>query len=438
MTFDPGHFHAALIHKEMVPGVSPRAFVYAPLGPDLVAHLGRIAAFNTRPVNPTRWRLEVHADDDCLERMLRHQPGNVVVLSGRNRPKIEVMLAAVEAGLHVLADKPWVVDSADLPKLERLFEAAALRELLVHDMMTERYEVTSQLQRELAHDAEVFGEPLDGTPDEPAVEMESVHYLRKQVAGAPLRRPPWFFDTRTTGEGLSDVGTHLVDLVNWFFFTRDPLDHRQDVRIYEATHWPTPISRDDFRSMTGEADFPVALGPVSGGRLSFFCNNQVGYALRGRHVRLTVRWDLEAASGGGDTHFARLRGSRSALVIRHDPPLVGRPELFVVPNDPAERETVATALGRRLPDLHARFPGIAVAERGAEVQLVVPDALRVGHELHFAQVLAQFLKYLASPRSLPAWEQPNLIAKYQVTCKGVDFARRPPPPGPPVAVSPPA
>src|SRR5262249_38549894 len=161
MAFDPGHFHAALIHKEMVPGVSPRAFVYAPLGPDLVAHLGRIAAFNTRPVNPTRWRLEVHADDDWLGRMPRPQPGNVVVPSGRNRPKIDVMLAAVEAGLHVLADKPWVVDSADLPKLERLFEAAALRELLVYDMMTERYEVTSQLQRALAHDAEGFGEPLD-------------------------------------------------------------------------------------------------------------------------------------------------------------------------------------------------------------------------------------------------------------------------------------
>ena len=36
MTLDPGHFHAALIQKEMYPGVAPRVDVYAPLGWDLV------------------------------------------------------------------------------------------------------------------------------------------------------------------------------------------------------------------------------------------------------------------------------------------------------------------------------------------------------------------------------------------------------------------
>jgi hypothetical protein len=48
ITYDPGHFHAALVQKEMYPGVSPRVHVYGTLGPDLLAHLGRIAAFNGR------------------------------------------------------------------------------------------------------------------------------------------------------------------------------------------------------------------------------------------------------------------------------------------------------------------------------------------------------------------------------------------------------
>jgi predicted dehydrogenase len=52
-----------------------------------------------------------------MERMLRERPGNVVVLSGRNRGKIDRILAAVESGLHVLADKPWVISAADLPKI---------------------------------------------------------------------------------------------------------------------------------------------------------------------------------------------------------------------------------------------------------------------------------------------------------------------------------
>jgi len=41
---DPGHFHAALVEKEMYPNLSPEVHVYAPVGPDLVGYLARIAA----------------------------------------------------------------------------------------------------------------------------------------------------------------------------------------------------------------------------------------------------------------------------------------------------------------------------------------------------------------------------------------------------------
>src|SRR5262245_66111912 len=60
MTLDPGHFHAALVQKEALPGVSPQVHVYAPLGFDLLEHLKRIAGYNTRKENPTNWELEVH------------------------------------------------------------------------------------------------------------------------------------------------------------------------------------------------------------------------------------------------------------------------------------------------------------------------------------------------------------------------------------------
>ena len=89
MTLDPGHFHAALVQKEMYPGVSPQVDVYAPLGPDLLGHLARVSAYNLRPASPTAWRLDVHTGPDYLARMLREKPGNVVVLSGRNAGKIE-------------------------------------------------------------------------------------------------------------------------------------------------------------------------------------------------------------------------------------------------------------------------------------------------------------------------------------------------------------
>src|SRR5438876_11190573 len=87
MTLNPGHFHAALVQKEMVPDVDPRVDVYAPLGPDLTQHLTRLAGFNTRATNPTDWRAEVHTGPDWLERALREKPGNVAILAGFNRDK---------------------------------------------------------------------------------------------------------------------------------------------------------------------------------------------------------------------------------------------------------------------------------------------------------------------------------------------------------------
>src|SRR6266478_3629733 len=109
MTVDPGHFHAGLVQKEMYPGVADRVDVYAPVGPDLTEHLNRIVAFNRRSEHPTTWTMEVHASPDFFERMLRERPGNVVVFSGRNRGKIGRILASVRAGVHVLADKPWIL-----------------------------------------------------------------------------------------------------------------------------------------------------------------------------------------------------------------------------------------------------------------------------------------------------------------------------------------
>ena len=218
ITLDPGHFHAALVQKEMYPGVSNVVHVYAPLGPDLIDHLARVSRFNQRAENPTRWELQVHATPDFLAQMLKDRAGNAVVLSGRNRGKIDRVQASLDAGLHALVDKPWILEAGDLPKLEKALDTAEAKKLVALDIMTERHEVTSELQRELVNDPATFGTLVAGTEADPGVYMESVHHLMKVVAGAPNIRPTWFFDTDEQGEGLNDIGTHLVDLVHWTLF----------------------------------------------------------------------------------------------------------------------------------------------------------------------------------------------------------------------------
>ena len=71
MVVDPGHFHAALVQKEMYSWLDKRVSVYAPLGPELLDYLNRIALFNGRRDNPTHWKLDVHTSDDPMREMLR-------------------------------------------------------------------------------------------------------------------------------------------------------------------------------------------------------------------------------------------------------------------------------------------------------------------------------------------------------------------------------
>jgi predicted dehydrogenase len=426
MTLDPGHFHAALIQKEMYPGVSDTVHVYAPLGPDLSAHLLRIAQFNLRADNPTRWREEVHAAPDFLERMLRERPGNVVVLSGRNLGKIDRILASVEAGIHVLADKPWIIDTADFPKLERALDAADERGVVAYDVMTERSEITTVLQRELVADAGVLGGVVAGTEAQPGLEMESVHHIMKTVAGVPNLRPAWFFDTTQQGEGLADVGTHLVDLVPWILFPDQPLDYKKDVQVLSARRWPTTMSKEEFQRVTAIRDYPESLaGLVKDGRLQFFANTEVNYLLRGIRVRLKALWNYEAPEGGGDTHVAVVRGHTARIEIRQGPDQKYRPELYVVTQG-ANGRSVRAALDNKIAALQSRYPGLAMASEESALRIVIPDRYRTTHEAHFAEVTDRFLGYLKDPKTMPRWEKANMLAKYYVTTKGTELSRKAP------------
>jgi predicted dehydrogenase len=428
MTVDPGHFHAALVQKEMYPGVAKRVDVFAPLGPDLLEHLNRVASFNRRSERPTAWELDVHTSNDFFERMLRDRPGNVVILSGRNRGKVDRIAASIKAGLNVLADKPWILKSEDLPKLESILADADARKLVAYDIMTERFEVTSMLQRALVNDRAIFGESVPGTESDPGVYMESIHHLMKVVAGAPNIRPPWFFDTAEQGEGASDIGTHLVDLVQWTLFPDQAIDYRADVRVLAAQRWPTWIPEDDFRRVTGLPRFPDSLtGSVKEGKLEYYCNTLVSYTLRGVHTKLNVIWDWEAPAGSGDTHFAFYKGTRARIEIRQTKADRYRPELYVIPSSAEVKAQVFAAVQSRIAALHREFPGVSVEDRGAEIHIAIPDPLRMGHEAHFAQVTESFLKYLRDRGTLPAWERPNMVAKYFVTTKGAELSRQNPP-----------
>jgi len=416
ITLDPGHFHAGLVQKTMYPQVSPVVHVYAPAGPDLQEHLKRIEGFNTRADNPTHWEEKVYTGPDFLERMIQEKAGNVVVLAGNNARKTEYIDRSVSAGFNVLADKPMAITPANFELLRRAFAEAAQKKVLLYDIMTERYEITSMLQRELARMPDLFGTVQKGTAEQPAVVMESVHHFFKEVAGKPLIRPAWFFDVRQQGEAVPDVGTHLVDGVQWLCFPDQALDWQKDIKVLSARRWATTMTPAQFSRATGleriPDNFKDDLGPD--GSLNIFANGEVAYTLRGVHAKVSALWRFEAPPGAGDTLHALLRGTRANLLIEQGPEQHFKPSLYVENQSGASASEFEQKVRAAIARLDAKWPGVSVKPSAASWEIVIPDKYRTVHEQHFGQVTERFLQFLAEGK-MPDWEVPNMIAKYYTT-----------------------
>ena len=292
LTLDPGHFHAALVQKSMNDLVSPTVHVYAPDGFDLNEHMKRVEGFNTRKENPTKWDEKVYKGTDYLEKMLSEKAGNVVVIAGNNQHKIDYIQKSVDAGLNVLADKPMAIDVAGYDKLKAAFDAAKSKNVLLYDIMTERYEITTMLQKEIANSSAVFGELQKGTPADPAVTKISVHHLYKIVGDKPLVRPTWFYDTAQQGEGIVDVTTHLVDLIFWECFP-DQTIGMSDLSLLNAKRWTTTVSKEQFTKSTNAPEFPdylkSKLDPK--GNLQIYSNGEFTFKVKGVHAKTSVIWN---------------------------------------------------------------------------------------------------------------------------------------------------
>jgi predicted dehydrogenase len=343
--------------------------------------------------------------------MIADRAGNVVVIAGNNARKTEYIVRSIDAGLNVLADKPMVRTPDDLVKLRQAFRTAAQKKVLLYDIMTERNEVTTALQRELSMQPALFGTLVKGTTKEPAITKVSVHNYSKIVAGSPLKRPQWFFDVRQQGEGIVDVTTHLVDLVQWEAFPGQTLKE-SDVRMLSARRWPTPISLAQFSKVTGADSFPDFLKrDMKNGVLQVYSNGEMNYTLRGIHVKVSDAWQFEGPQGSGDTHFSIMRGTKANLVIRQGAEQKYKPVLYVERNPSVTPAAHEAALNAAVEHLQGKWPGVAVRREGDHFAVDVPAKYDVGHESHFAQVTSDFLRFLRAGQ-LPEWEVPNMLVKY--------------------------
>ncbi len=425
ITLDPGHFHAALVQKSMYKGVDSVVHVYAPDSPDLQLHLDKIQGYNTRPDNPTHWKEDVYRGADFMDKLLTTtaKSGDVVVMAGNNRLKTDYIEKTVQAGFNVLADKPMVISASNFDKLKDAFARAEANKVLLYDIMTERYEITTMLQRAFSQQPAVFGALEKGTPDNPAVTKESVHHFYKNVSGSVLTRPAWFMDVAQQGEGIVDVTTHLVDLVQWACFPEQTLDYQKDIRLTSARRWTTDMSLSQFKAITKQATFPDYLKKdvVNDSILRVYSNGEINYQLRGVHAKVSVTWAYQAPAGAGDTHYSTMRGTKANLIIRQGADQQYKPTLYIEPV--AGNQNLDASLKAALPAIQREFPGVDIKKTTTGWEVVIPEKYKEGHEAHFGRVMEKYLSYLKAGK-MPAWEVPNMIAKYYTTTQALELAKK--------------
>lgn len=424
MTVDPGHFHAALVQKNMYPQLNPTVYVYAPDGAEVEGHLNLIKSYNTRAENPTKWNTKLRLGDDFLDKALAEKKGNVVMLAGNNRKKTEYIKTFVDAGLNVYSDKPMCIDKPGFELLKEAFAAAEKNNVLLYDIMTERFEITTLLQKELSHVPAVFGELKKGSVDDPSIVKESVHHFFKYVSGSALKRPGWFFDTAQQGEGIVDVTTHLVDLVQWEAFPEQIIDYKTDIEMRRARRWPTLLTKEQYQRVTQLPDFPDYLKSQlnADGALPCYANGQIDYVLKGIHARVKVLWNYEAPEGAGDTHYSIMKGTKSNIIILQGKEQNYKPELFIEPAPGVAANDLNGPIYTAVLNLQRKYPGVMMRRLGDRWHIAIPPRYHVGHEAHFTQVTENYLKFLEDGK-MPAWEVPNMIAKYYITTTALEMAK---------------
>jgi predicted dehydrogenase len=411
----------------MYEDVDSTVYVYGPEGNDIQYHLDRIEGFNSRAEDPTRWYQEVYKGTDFFAQMLKDKKGNVVILSGNNQKKTEYIMASLQNGLSVLADKPMVINYAGFEQLIKAFETAKDKNLLLYDIMTERFEINTMLQKELSQIPEIFGTLEQGSLENPAITKESVHHLFKYVSGNVLVRPTWFLDTNQQGEGIVDVMTHLVDLVQWECFPDQIIDYKKDIEILNAKRWATSLIASQFKEITKWDNpnllFPEFLSPnvKADSTLDVFCNGEINYKIKGVHAKTSVKWDYKAPEETGDTHYSIMRGTKCNLVIRQGKEESFKPTLYIEPisNSSLEDQDITDAFKK----LYQKYPGIACEKSQIRWRVQIPESLKEGHEAHFARVTDNFITYYKN-KNMPSWEIPNMIAKYYTTTKALEMVAK--------------
>jgi predicted dehydrogenase len=136
---------------------------------------------------------------DSIDAMLADRDVDAVTIALPNYLHAPTAIAALQAGKHVMSDKPFTVSVADA---EAVIAAAARARKVFAVGMNQRFRRESQVIRTIAERGDLG-----------AIYFAKAFWCRR--TGIP-RLGTWFGDKKRSGGGsLLDIGVHMLDLCLW-------------------------------------------------------------------------------------------------------------------------------------------------------------------------------------------------------------------------------
>ncbi len=136
---------------------------------------------------------------DSVDDLLQHDEVDLVHIATPPTTHAPLVIQAVEAGKHVLCEKPLAVDLADADAMIQL--ARAKQRLLAVNLIM-RYDPLCEAVKTIL-DEKLLGEPLHG-------------FFENYAKDEPLGPDHWFWDKSKSGGIFIEHGVHFFDLFAWW------------------------------------------------------------------------------------------------------------------------------------------------------------------------------------------------------------------------------
>jgi len=215
--------------------------------------------------------------------MLAEVPCEIVAVGDYYRRRGEIIIAALEAGRHVISDKPICTSRAELARIEVLVGETGLR---VGCQLGLRYDAKFRTMRRLIAEGAIG-------------EVHTVCFSGQH----PLlygSRPKWYFEPGLQGGTINDIAVHGLDLVGW-------LTGRVIVEVVTARAWNARLGAKPF--FQDGAQMMLRMDNDGGviGDVSYLAPDGCGYVLP-QYWRVTCHGDsgvVETSIAGSDVLLAR-------------------------------------------------------------------------------------------------------------------------------------